>query len=177
MGREGRIAWVGGGSGKICLLAEYKTQSVFSCSAHLPLIVLQGDASLGSVMRRRCACDERHGDRYSWNLLHFDRRDGRSIATSNCQGQPYVGGRNPSWVPALVPAVFASSLPAGEDGADEPPSRGLAGELPIVIALMAFHSTPGHASDVFADGLWDRNRWLGPTTPPIGCTSPFPPLS
>lgn len=166
MGQEGRIARMDERGGFAGYLQEYKTQSIFSCSAHLPIIVLQGDACLGSFMRRCCPCDAQQGDRYSWNMLHFDHRDGRSFATSNSQGFTYVAaGRSPSWVPALVPKVFANSLP----GNSALHSRGLSGDLPIIIALMAFHSNPGHASDVFRRGMWQQGQWRGPSHSPIGC--------
>ncbi|EAQ82949.1 hypothetical protein CHGG_10767 [Chaetomium globosum CBS 148.51] len=41
------------------------------------------------------------------------------------------------------------------------PSRGLSGELPIVIALMGFHGRPGRASDVFQSRKWEMGQWLG----------------
>ncbi|KAH6623938.1 hypothetical protein F5144DRAFT_497736 [Chaetomium tenue] len=41
------------------------------------------------------------------------------------------------------------------------PSRGLSGELPIVIALMGFHGRPGRASEVFQSRKWDMGQWIG----------------
>ncbi|KAK1834884.1 hypothetical protein QBC39DRAFT_181281 [Podospora conica] len=141
---------------------QYLEHSVFACSPFVPIIVLQEDASLGSVIRRRCACGEGHlpDHLYSWNLLHFINDDyGVSRATVGVRGTPYVGGRAPSWMPSLVPRAFENRLPRAVQNL--PASQGLAGDLPIVIALMAFHGAPGHASNVFAGGKWHHNQWHG----------------
>ncbi len=67
-------------------------------------------------------------------------------------------------MPSLVPRVFENTRPENNT-----PSRGLAGELPVVIAMMAFHGRVGEASDVFSRGLWRRNQWLGSGRAPAGC--------
>lgn len=170
MGGEGRIVQVNSYGGVEWMPLVYKTQSVFACSAHLPVIVLQSDASMGSCQRTPypCRCQPSSDDHYCWNLLHFthmDEANGVSYATANCEGRTYVAGRSPSWMPALVPRVFENTVPSSST----PRSQGLAGELPLVIALMAFHSHPGGASEVFNRGMWDRKRWRGPDRTPVGC--------
>ena len=140
---------------------QYREHSVFACSPFLPIIVMPGDASLGSFARRGCECGEEHlPDTDGWRLLHFMHDNGVSRATDEARGLPYVGGRRPSWMPALVPQAFENRVPGTIHSL--PASRGLSGELPIVLALMAFHGTRGHASDVFTNGRWHRNQWRGP---------------
>lgn len=139
----------------------YREHSVFACSPFVPIIVMPGDASLGSFVRRGCECGEEHlPDTDGWRLLHFMHDNGVSRATDEARGLPYVGGRHPSWMPALVPQAFENRVPGNNQ--NFPQSLGLSGELPIVIALMAFHGRRGHASDVFTNGGWHRNQWRGP---------------
>ncbi|KAK3328621.1 hypothetical protein B0T19DRAFT_195958 [Cercophora scortea] len=143
----------------------YKTQSIFACSAHLPIIVAEGDVSLGSWMRRGCTCDAVYDQTAypRWDMLHFSSADGSGVSRARIGslGCPYVGGKSPSWIPSLVPRSFKNTRV-------ETQSVGLAGELPIVLALMAFHSAAGRASEIFARRLWWNHRWVGPTNAPVG---------
>ncbi|KAK0609512.1 hypothetical protein B0T17DRAFT_501591 [Bombardia bombarda] len=165
MGKAGSII---DGHGNLAWM--HKQQTVFACSALLPIVVADCDASLGySWMRRGCRhCDGFYdfGCYSRWDLLHFDHYNGITQATKGSIGSPYIAGSNASWMPALVPKVFKNNQ-AGP-GAAPPRSRGLSGELPIVIALMAFHSSRGHASEVFRSQWWQGNRWHGPSKAPQG---------
>ena len=144
--------------------ADYKTQTVFACSALLPIIVTDRDASLGlTFMRRLCpsGCDTRYDETYStWSQLHFQAgerdREGVSYANAYSSGGPFAAGQDASWISSLVPAVHRNTKPSAGS------SRGLAGELPIIIALMGFHGRPSRASDVFLNHSWHMNRWCGP---------------
>ncbi|KAK3325060.1 hypothetical protein B0H66DRAFT_599247 [Apodospora peruviana] len=142
----------------------YKTQTVFACSPHLPIIVSDCDASLGTTwFRHNCDCDDANdGNTDSWNSLHFVNSNGVSQVNASSQGDQYVAGRNPSWIPALVPRAFEDT------SQNTTPSQGLGGELPIVIALMAFHSSRGRASHVFSSRKWEHNEWRGSEHSPAG---------
>jgi len=141
--------------------ATYRAQTVFACSPLLPMIVTDGDASLGhTFLRRLCPCDTRYDEsRHStWSHLHFggsDRREGISYVYSCASGDPWVAGKDSSWIPSLVPAAYRNTDPSAV------PSRGLSGELPIILALMGFHGRAGRASDVFSNRNWHMNRWVG----------------
>ncbi|KAK3291736.1 uncharacterized protein B0H64DRAFT_407919 [Chaetomium fimeti] len=166
--------------------AVYRAQTVFACSPLLAMIVTDGDASLGHTFpRRMCSCagkyissaggggggsgggggggsglyEDEDDERCStWSHLHFvggDERRGVSYVNSYASGDPFVAGEAPSWVPALVPGVYRNTRPGVG------PSRGLSGELPIVLALMGFHGRPGRASDVFQSRKWEMGQWLG----------------
>ncbi len=74
---------------------------------------------------------------------------------SCASGDPWVAGKDSSWIPSLVPAVYRNTDPSAV------PSRGLSGDLPIILALMGFHGRPGRASDVFSSQTWHLNRWGG----------------
>ncbi|KAK3370702.1 hypothetical protein B0H63DRAFT_319849 [Podospora didyma] len=167
--------------GNYQFLEVYKTQSIFACSAHLPIIVSNCDASVVSdrdvtrrtnssaFMQRGCDCDSAYDGYYPWSLLNFSASaaaPGVSFARLDAEGVPFVVGKNPSWIPSLVPGVFRNTR--NDHGI--PRSQGLSGELPIVIALMAFHSRANRASDVFdpAERRWHRGAWDGPNTAPAG---------
>jgi len=99
-----------------------------------------------------------------WNLLSFFKENGLSLVNAGAGDSPYVAGRNPSWIPALVPRVFENV-----DGGATPPSLGLGGDLPTIIGLMAFHGRRGRASEVFSEGRWQQHQWHGGSRPPSGC--------
>jgi hypothetical protein len=121
-----------------------------------------GGGSGGGGMYEEEDDDERCS---TWSHLHFvgggvERRGGGvSYVNSYASGDPFVAGDAPSWVPGLVPAVYRNTRPGVG------PSRGLSGELPIVVALMGFHGRPGRASDVFQSRKWDMGQWLGSSRP------------
>lgn len=148
---------------------DYMVHSIVSCSESpcLPFLVSEGDASLSNSCMHLtgCHCHELPGDNelIHWRLLHFDHKDGVSQANAGYYGHSYVAGRKPSWMPALVPKVFEN--PKGS----QVPSRGLSGDVSIVIGLMAFHSPPGNPNRVFEDQLWWQNTWLGPRSRPAYC--------
>ncbi|KAK4463019.1 hypothetical protein QBC42DRAFT_325325 [Cladorrhinum samala] len=156
------------------------TQTMFSCSPHLPVLVTNTDATLGtSFLRRCCQCDSQFGgggDGCSpWRLLHFERSDehpGVSFVNACGRGSPCVQGRDPSWMPSLVPTTYQNTYAAGV-----PQSRGLAGQLPTVIGLMALQSMAGRADEVFASQKWHMCRWNGsskaPSHVPKGCDDPL----
>ncbi|KAK4185903.1 hypothetical protein QBC35DRAFT_516632 [Podospora australis] len=139
----------------------HNAQSIFTCSSHLPVIVGEGDASLGqSFMRRLCRCDaiSENTPGFAWCILHFTENEllpGVSLVTANGHGRPNVVGSAPSWVPFLVPGVYQNTRATTE-------SAGLAGRVAILIGLMALHSRPGRASDVFNNGKWQGHEWRDP---------------
>ncbi|KAK3360360.1 hypothetical protein B0T25DRAFT_128560 [Lasiosphaeria hispida] len=164
MGQPGSILRLDSENNVSGTAIPYQSRSIFSCSAHLPLIVLEGDASLGSTLRTGCACGSTSSsadeDLPAWDMLHFsDKGIGISLAATHASGYPgpYVVGRNPSWMPSLVPVSFANTRPE-----HVPQSRGLSGDVAIVIGLMAFHSRPGEASNVFGGGCWRYGQWNPP---------------
>ncbi|KAK0638599.1 hypothetical protein B0T16DRAFT_462363 [Cercophora newfieldiana] len=182
-GYEGRITFYDPASNYTWVPEPYKTESVFACSAHLPIITLNGDASLGSLLSTNCrdGCDRQSlnpdddddQERYTWRMPHFtDRDNGVSVINSTRTGVPFVSGKNPSWIPSLVPKVFENTYRH-----ENRRSKGLAGDLPVIIGLMSFHSSrPKHgpdgstlrgANEVFMSQMWHRNRWEGPRDAPV----------
>ena len=163
MGREGRIVRVNQANVIDGYPVLYRAQTVFACSPLLPMIVTDGDASLGYTFPRRiCSCNHMYDNEKcsTWSHLHFGGSDDNarreiSYVNSYASGDPFVAGKDPTWVPSLVPSVYRNTKPSAG------PSRGLSGELPIILALMGFHGKPGRASDIFRDRKWNLGQWVG----------------
>lgn len=147
---------------------DYKVQSIFACSESpcLPIIVAGGDILLYDSYMRPVSGQgtaTMNNSDCCWDLLHFEHRSGVSLATGFPFGRPYVAGSDPSWIPSLVPKVFENPKEPQTE------SRGLAGDISIVIGLMAFHGPPENPSQVFARHWWQHNSWHGPTSRPAYC--------
>ncbi|KAL7945371.1 hypothetical protein V8C42DRAFT_55721 [Trichoderma barbatum] len=143
--------------------AMYKQLAVFSCNPHLPIAVLNGDPLSASSLPRTPLL-----------FFHPPSQQGRSQAVhpdSPMERGPgpckYVAGASPSWMPGLVPTTFQN--PYNLD-----PSDGLAGELPIVLGLMAFtESTTVHREAVTRTflgydghlGKWRDGQWYRTEAP------------
>ncbi|TWU70964.1 hypothetical protein ED733_001145 [Metarhizium rileyi] len=171
---EGYIAMAAGGTEYA--LQKYKSASIFSCNPSLPILTLEGDARTNP-----------EADYNALQFLHPSKANGESTGVSQATfsledtpsvGAPpmhllsknatkYVAGGHASWIPGLVPDVCRNLYLAG-------PSLGLGGQLPIVIGLMAFHSSPtiGRTiDDVFlgrgeSGGFWRNYRWRSTSSPP-----------
>lgn len=152
---------------------RYKELAVFSCNPLLPIVVDNGDPLSTSAAL----------DRSPLLFFHPPSQPGVSQAVhpdSPMEPGPapckYVAGADPSWIPSLVPRAYRNPYNAV-------PSAGLAGELPIVLGLMAF-SEPGDREDHtpvtqtflgdgVAHGKWHRRCWTH-NAAPQGCK--FSPL-
>lgn len=154
---------------------SYKVKTVFSCNPFLPIVAVPEDMTTHDM-------DGRNGLR--WDMLRFEhetqQHPGISFAACGQEGhydQPrqYVAGRSPSWIPGLVPEIYRSQRPV-------PDSRGLSGDLPLLLALMSFfpqRSTPHdlRMERVFYSrhALWRNRCWcIEPMARPQGCKSPCP---
>lgn len=150
---------------------HYKTQTAFACSPLLPLLVVGTDPSATStIFRSACPCGR--FDRSTsaedgeasmlWSLLHFYHPSaplrGVSQASLGSTGTAFVAGRDASWIQALIPRPFHNS----RQDTTMPQAVGLSGELPLVIALMAFwdHKNNG-PGEVFGrnNGKWQQRMW------------------
>lgn len=150
--------------------AVYKKLSVFSCGPFLPIVVINGDPLTADPSSRETLA------RTPLQFHHPSDKEGISHAAhpdSHMRDGPglckYVAGANPSWMPSLVPAAYSNPKNPG-------PSNGLAGELPIILGLMAF-SEPTRSEEVvnrtfLGDGVhrgkWRDGQWHR-TEAPRGC--------
>ncbi|KAK4131239.1 hypothetical protein BT67DRAFT_445006 [Trichocladium antarcticum] len=160
MGQRGSIVRVNQAGMVDGLPTHYKTQTVFACSPLLPMIVTNEDASLGcSVLRQLCSCNRTYDDGcWPWYQLHFEHRAGISHVNARAAGAPFVAGKDARWILALIPSCYQNTATAQ-------PSRGLAGELPIILALIGFHGRPGRVSEEFFPERcqWQLGEWRGST--------------
>ncbi|KXH63687.1 hypothetical protein CSAL01_02408 [Colletotrichum salicis] len=125
-------------------LREYKTYSVFNCWRFLPCLCTDVDVSTVD------------GTPFGgWHSLAFSQPDEQNPGLTRIvyPGGPqrHVSGRDPAWLPHLLPHTFATPDPSA------PRSIGLGGDLPIILALLALMKKPDHTDDVFQHGLWNRN--------------------
>lgn len=161
MGQRGSIVRVNQAGMVDGLPTHYKTQTVFACSPLLPMIVTNEDASLGcSVLRQLCSCNKTYDDGcWPWYQLHFEHRAGISHVNAMATGAPFVAGKDARWILALIPSCYQNTAAAAQ------PSRGLAGELPIILALIGFHGRPGRVSEEFSPERcqWQLGEWRGST--------------
>ncbi|KAJ0165773.1 hypothetical protein CTA2_10014 [Colletotrichum tanaceti] len=127
-------------------MATYSTHSVFNCWRFLPCVWTAADISTVATVDFNVD--------HKWSALEF-RHDPLEPGRTRIQGpERFVAGRDPSWVPHLLPSTYAAPQSA-------PPSRGLGGPFGIVIGLLALARRPGHADDAFRDGLWSHGRLAG----------------
>lgn len=149
----------------------YSRAAVFSCNPHLPVVVIPADPTTlpdqEQTMHALHFCHPPPGALRG--LSQATTPDGNNMPAG---GGPrkYVAGRSPTWMPALVPQTYANPR-----GAAAPPSRGLGGELPIVLGLMAFSGAPDQVyvsrSDSGHRGFWRDGVWTHNHAPAL-CTSP-----
>ncbi|KAF5021607.1 hypothetical protein F66182_6354 [Fusarium sp. NRRL 66182] len=141
---------------------EYKTFGVAACNPLLPIMVVDKDPLVFPPK--------------SWDLLRIfhpkKALTGLSqVATIDSSmgsgGGPvlYVAGRSPSWMPGLVPKTY-KSLPGNQRA-----SRGLGGELPIILGLMALSAehdeSNSSTNDMFLghNPVWRDGVWTGRDAP------------
>jgi hypothetical protein len=154
-------------SGEWASAVKYSACAVFACNPHLPIMVCPADPYLEDTRSR-------------WELLqvfHPRRLPGVSQVAHEDSRMPdgpglkrYVAGTRPSWMPSLVPSSYQAP-----SSADAPASRGLGGELAIVLGLMALTAEPdvtggNNTHNVFLSyeghpAKWRQQRWTSSSRP------------
>ncbi|KAF4465247.1 hypothetical protein FALBO_7919 [Fusarium albosuccineum] len=166
---DGNGGWAPDGAGGVWGAQEYKTFAVAACNPLLPIMVVDQDP----LATHSTGC---------WELLRiFHPRQPDLVGISQVAipespmgqgGNPvrYVAGRSPSWMPSLLPKTYRSPLSSA------PSSRGLGGELPIILGLMALsadNKERNAATDEVFLGVnghgrkWRNGEWRG-NDPPKG---------
>ncbi|CAM1507846.1 Fc.00g046940.m01.CDS01 [Cosmosporella sp. VM-42] len=148
---------------------EYSKAAIFACNPHLPFVVARADPMITPTSSQ-------------WEFLHLyhprghlegitqvaieDSDLGRSLGLEPGPGLcRHTAGARPSWIPGLLPSTYRRQR-------DSPPSRGLGGDLPIILGLMAFSEGPdptntnSHTNAIFLTARrWRRNRWMHENPP------------
>ncbi|KAI0396771.1 hypothetical protein F5Y17DRAFT_58665 [Xylariaceae sp. FL0594] len=127
----------------------YATRTIFNCWRPLPCIFVNVDTLSTPIGQ--------FGDGTRWCLMGFTRPDYTGITriSRGGGGCQVVGGRGPTWMPSLVPAMFENMA------SDMPQSVGLSGSLPMIIGQMALAYPPHRTDEPFATGKWRGKRWRG----------------
>ncbi|KAL7823739.1 hypothetical protein V8C26DRAFT_1799 [Trichoderma gracile] len=126
----------------------YKQLAVFSCNPLLPIAVLVGDP-LSAISLARVPLLFHHPE-HQPGVSHAVHPD--SLAREGGVMCKFVAGASPSWMPSLVPKTYRNPYEPG-------PSRGLSGELPIILGLMAFSEARSEGEDVARRIFLEENRW------------------
>ncbi|KAJ4172044.1 hypothetical protein NW754_007642 [Fusarium falciforme] len=154
---DGEMNWVmDTSSGYSWVATEYERRAVFACNPSLPILTSNQDPLLYPS---------------NWELLsvHHPREVQVGLSQITTFDSPvetdaggplrYVAGKSPSWMPALIPSSYCNPY------SDAPHSRGLGGELAIILGLMALTERPkgpteNEATDVFLQKrCWRRYGW------------------
>lgn len=161
---------------------EYKTATVLSCHPLMPIAMVDVDATVYPTTYNDS--DGYGAETSRWVPLRFFHPTteglrgvsqimypyGMERDQEGGDPVPYVAGKG-SLQNKLIPSTHHCPL-------DHPPkSRGLGGELPVLISLMAFsyqyEQGLNRADSVFPGkhGMWRNNKWLGKNAP-LGCQLP-----
>ncbi|KAI0123348.1 hypothetical protein BJ170DRAFT_687361 [Xylariales sp. AK1849] len=136
-------------------LDVYSTFTVFNCGPFLPSIWSSGDVTVNS------------SDTFTgWHALHFCHADGVSQASPN-GSKKVVAGKNADFIDVILPRIFKNEYKNDIDRPEKetPPSQGLAGELGLVIGLLALSQKRGKIDLAFHENHWRQNRWTGQRHP------------
>ncbi|KAI0835178.1 hypothetical protein F5Y06DRAFT_276892 [Hypoxylon sp. FL0890] len=145
-GKPGNIGFRQSIHGPFTPCQHYKTTSVFDCGPLLPCIYNWADITVADLK------DNPTPNERFWPLKFEHTEDGVSEVTT--MGKRYVAGKNASWVGSLVPSSYENRQHFAI------PSRGLRGDLGVILGLMALTEPPGRADDAFRYH-WSNYRWIG----------------
>ncbi|KAI1323671.1 hypothetical protein F5Y16DRAFT_332846 [Xylariaceae sp. FL0255] len=130
---------------------QYKTFAVFNCWRPLPCVYAQADpmvTPLGNL-----------GAGEHWSLMGFEDDDGTGLTRIAAdRGVQVVAGRNPSWLPGLIPNTFENLITGT-------PSNGLGGELAVIIGRVALQYGQNDTDTPFRGGKWKYGVWQSPHNP------------
>ncbi|KAI0424375.1 hypothetical protein F5Y09DRAFT_353486 [Xylaria sp. FL1042] len=145
-------------------LTKYAQFTVFNCWRPLPCVYMEEDplctlispyplnSGAGSGGRVRV-----YGEGSPLNLMSFEDPDITGITHIAAGGNSQVvAGRQPSWMPSLVPEMFRNT------DRHAPASRGLGGLLPVIIGQMALTQPKGETDRPFVEQWWHRRHWRRP---------------
>ncbi|PTB78694.1 hypothetical protein M440DRAFT_267934 [Trichoderma longibrachiatum ATCC 18648] len=129
----------------------YKESAVFSCNPFLPIAILVGDPLFDSSLARGPLLFQHpESQKGVSHAVHPDSCAGRGGAM--CK---FVAGASPSWMPSLVPKTYRHP----HRPHTPPPSRGLSGELPIILGLMAFSEASSEGEEAARRIFLEERRW------------------
>ncbi|UNI19460.1 hypothetical protein JDV02_005642 [Purpureocillium takamizusanense] len=162
------------GDGVMIHATDVSSRAVFACNPHLPIVVIPEDPTTNVLSNQKKIMHALH-------FAHTHNAEGISFATMGMDHVPpswdmlvrHLNGRGSRLIPSLVPPTYAPSSPPARQ------SRGLAGDLGVLLGMMAFSRE--NVDEVFLGrhALWRSRVWLGGdrspklypkdvVTPPVG---------
>lgn len=143
---DGYQSYNGRGWGPDTELSYYRTTTVFWCNQWTQFLTADGDVSTRN-MATAAAPNNR------WFPLTFNHEGALSQVNAAVEEQ-YLAGTDAGWISALGLT--------SHNNHHAPQSAGLAGNLPTVIALIAFSCQAHELNDVLLhDRAWRRHDWRG----------------
>lgn len=152
--------------GSMSVAEEFSSRGVFSCNPHLPLVIIPEDPTT-------CALTNQKKVMHALHFVHALNPDGISYASTDDLSQipiqysacqKHLDGARSSLIPSLVPPSY------------EPPttpprrSRGLSGDLGILLGMMAFSRNTVEEVFVGRSPLWRNRVWHESDHLPRLCT-------
>ena len=185
-GNFGRICYLGA-DGNWYPAETYDTSTVLSCHPLMPVAVVNVDVTIYSTSYDFDYSGSHERNQRVWQpLLFFHPQDeglkGVSQAVFIARMTPEQHGGSPVKYAAGRGTVLKSLVPPTYLWPYEhpPTTRGLGGELTLLLGLMAFSSPESRSGRNRADsifpgsqGKWQNNRWLDEQHPPRGCECLF----
>ncbi|KAK7419712.1 hypothetical protein QQZ08_010725 [Neonectria magnoliae] len=160
---EGGLWWRDLETGELYPVEKYGCSAVFACNPHLPIMFTLYDPLETNT-------------RSSWQLLQIFHPRGNLSGVSQIATEDssmtrggglvrHAAGARPTWIPSLLPATYRSPI------SSPPTSRGLGGELAVILGLMALSAEPdltntnNNTNVVFlgsgrSAARWQNRRWL-----------------
>ncbi|KAI1419712.1 hypothetical protein F5Y12DRAFT_792981 [Xylaria sp. FL1777] len=137
-------------------LTKYSQYTVFNCWRPLPCVYMEEDP-LCTLIRPYGVDSGVYREGHQLNLMSFEEADITGITHIAADGDSQVvAGRQPSWMPSLVPEMFRNQ------DRNAPVSRGLGGLLPVIIGQMALTQPKGQTDRPFTSQWWHRRHWRRP---------------
>ncbi|KAI1404958.1 hypothetical protein F4819DRAFT_446070 [Hypoxylon fuscum] len=126
---------------------HYKTTSVFSRGPTLSPLSVELDVTTRDL-------ETSHLPKTKLQSLSFRSDDCQVSRIARGGKNKRAVGKDASWIGTLVPSMYEN---LDEDAQH---SKGLGGDLGVIIGLMALAEPPGHIDDAFLHH-WDDYRWTG----------------
>ncbi len=136
-------------------MTKYSQFTVFNCWRPLPCVYMEEDPLCSLISPYGADSGPGlYGEGRRLNLMSFEDPDITGITHIALGGNSQVvAGRQPSWMPSLVPEMFRNP------DRHAPISRGLGGLLPVIIGQMALTQPKGQTDRPFASQWWHRRHW------------------
>ena len=149
--KDGRVERV---QGTFTLGPEFGAVTIFTQHPEERLVAVNFDTTKKDVSLNE------HTD---WPGLHFKHKSiGGKVGSLV---DPYEDKRqlaapaSSNWMPQILPTGYRWTSSNGGNGAQNPESGGLAGKLPVLLALAAFAARPSQVKEVMLNAV-RPNRWV-----------------